>query len=139
MEKIIETVESIMNKQKIQEASGKGHRSTLCGVSGTVLWKMHRRSLKYAVYYAIADGRSGFSKTDHSATFMHMKYDYYNHTNVFKPGIQCTDGQFGWIYGISTYRATPMISTRIYRLWRAITGHTKNIRQRPRLMPAWKL
>ena len=27
-----------------------------------------------------------FSKTDPDATFMHMKYDYYNHTNVFKPG-----------------------------------------------------
>ncbi|WP_270640775.1 transposase, partial [Longibaculum muris] len=30
--------------------------------------------------------------TDPDATFMHMKYDYYNHTNVFKPGYNI---QFG--------------------------------------------
>jgi len=30
--------------------------------------------------------RNSYSKTDHDATFMHMKYDYYNNTGVFKPG-----------------------------------------------------
>lgn len=30
--------------------------------------------------------RNSFSKTDPDATMMHMKYDYHNHTNVFKPG-----------------------------------------------------
>jgi len=37
------------------------------------------------------DDRNSYSKTDHDATFMHMKYDYYMHTGVFKPGynVQC--------------------------------------------------
>ena len=30
--------------------------------------------------------RNSYSKVDHDATFMHMKYDYYNNTGVFKPG-----------------------------------------------------
>ncbi len=32
------------------------------------------------------EDRNSYSKTDHDATFMHMKYDYYNNTGVFKPG-----------------------------------------------------
>lgn len=36
--------------------------------------------------------RNSYSKTDHSATFMHMKYDYYMNTGVFKPGYNI---QFG--------------------------------------------
>ena len=32
------------------------------------------------------DDRNSYSKTDHDATFMHMKYDYYNNTGVFKAG-----------------------------------------------------
>lgn len=37
------------------------------------------------------EDRSSYSKTDNDATFMHMKYDYYNNTGVFKPGynLQC--------------------------------------------------
>ena len=37
------------------------------------------------------DDRNSYSKTDNDATFMHMKYDYYNNTGVFKPGynLQC--------------------------------------------------
>ena len=41
--------------------------------------------------------RNSCSKTDPDAAFMHMKYDYYNHTNVFKPGYNI---QFGISDGI---------------------------------------
>ena len=41
---------------------------------------------QYAIQEDILGERNSFSKTDPDATFMHMKYDYYNHTNVFKPG-----------------------------------------------------
>lgn len=34
----------------------------------------------------MSEYQNSCSKTDPDATFMHMKYDYYNHTNVFKPG-----------------------------------------------------
>ena len=32
------------------------------------------------------EDRNSYSKVDKDATFMHMKYDYYNNTGVFKPG-----------------------------------------------------
>lgn len=32
------------------------------------------------------EDRNSYSKVDNDATFMHMKYDYYNNTGVFKPG-----------------------------------------------------
>ena len=32
------------------------------------------------------EDRNSYSKIDNDATFMHMKYDYYNNTGVFKPG-----------------------------------------------------
>ena len=41
---------------------------------------------KYLLSYDLLDGRNSFSKTNCDATYLHMKYDYYNHTNVFKPG-----------------------------------------------------
>lgn len=58
--------------------------------------------LKYTIYSDIAGDRNSFSKTDPDATFMHMKYDYYNHTNVFKPGynvqIGNSDGYIRHVY-----------------------------------------
>lgn len=86
MEKIIETVENIMSERKIQEVRGRGHRKHPLQRFRDGFVEDAEKILKYAVYHDIADGRNSFSKTDHSATFMHMKYDYYNHTNVFKPG-----------------------------------------------------
>ena len=52
--------------------------------------------------------RNSYSKVDHDATFMHMKYDYYNNTGVFKPGYNLqaavTDEYVSEIY-ISNERA----------------------------------
>ena len=102
MDKIVETVESIMNERKIQEVSGKGHKKHPLQRFRDGFVEDADKILKYATYYAIADGRNSFSKTDHSATFMHMKYDYYNHTNVFKPGYNVqmgsSDGYIRHIY-----------------------------------------
>lgn len=48
--------------------------------------KCARKVWEYALAKDIIGDRNSFSKTDPDATLMHMKYDYYNHTNVFKPG-----------------------------------------------------
>lgn len=51
--------------------------------------ELRKKALKlweYALQEDILGERNSFSKTDPDATFMHMKYDYYNHTGVFKPG-----------------------------------------------------
>lgn len=38
------------------------------------------------------EDRNSYSKVDQDATFMHMKYDYYNNTGVFKPGYNLQAG-----------------------------------------------
>lgn len=48
--------------------------------------KCAKKIWEYALAQDILGDRNSFSKTDPDATLMHMKYDYYNHTNVFKPG-----------------------------------------------------
>lgn len=48
--------------------------------------KCAKKVWEYALAKDIIGKRNSFSKTDPDATLMHMKYDYYNHTNVFKPG-----------------------------------------------------
>ncbi|WP_241675735.1 transposase [Holdemania massiliensis] len=50
------------------------------------LGKVAKSLFSYALAKDILGERNSFSKTDPDATMMHMKYDYYNHTNVFKPG-----------------------------------------------------
>ena len=47
---------------------------------------------EYMIAKDILGGRNSFSKVDPDATFMHMKYDYYNHTNVFKAGYNVQAG-----------------------------------------------
>ena len=42
--------------------------------------------MKYEEMLEICGDRNSYSKTDHDATMMNMKYDYYNQTGVFKPG-----------------------------------------------------
>ena len=57
---------------------------------------------EYAIHMELLGNRNSFSKTDPDATFMHMKYDYYKQTNVFKPGynvqIGVRDGYIRNIY-----------------------------------------
>lgn len=42
--------------------------------------------LQYETSLEICGDRNSYSKSDHDATMMNMKYDYYNQTGVFKPG-----------------------------------------------------
>ena len=66
----------------IRKGRGKHEIAKLCDElkkSAIKLWE-------YAIHGDILGERNSYSKTDPDATFMHMKYDYYNHTNVFKPG-----------------------------------------------------
>ena len=70
----------------VKIVTGKGHRKHPLQKLHDDFAQVSVRLLRYAVYEDLADGRNSFSKTDPDATFMHMKYDYYNHTNVFKPG-----------------------------------------------------
>lgn len=72
----------LKTNQCIRKGRGKHEVAKLCDElkkSAVKLWE-------YAIHGDILQERNSYSKTDPDATFMHMKYDYYNHTHVFKPG-----------------------------------------------------
>lgn len=75
------------SKNKVQFALGKGHHKTPVQKAYEELKKLNEK-LKECQERIDTCGsdRNSYSKTDHDATFMHMKYDYYNNTGVFKPG-----------------------------------------------------
>ena len=75
-----------MRSKHIEEQHGRGHAKHPLQRYKEGFAEDEEKILKYSIYYKLAKGRNSFSKTDPDATFMHMKYDYYNHTNVFKPG-----------------------------------------------------
>lgn len=42
--------------------------------------------IKHQIQLQICGKKYSYSKTNHDATFMNIKYDYYNRTGVFRPG-----------------------------------------------------
>ena len=77
---------SLEEKYQVRIVTGKGKRKHQLQRFHDKFAELGMKLFKYHVYEELADGRNSFSKSDPDATFMHMKYDYYNHTNVFKPG-----------------------------------------------------
>ena len=89
MIKIDEALENwLKEKEYIRKGRGKHEIAKLCDE----LKKSAVKMWEYAIQEDILEDRNSFSKTDPDATFMHMKYDYYNHTNVFKPGYNIQTG-----------------------------------------------
>lgn len=83
---ITDKIELYMKDQNISFVQGKGKRkSEIQRLYDEI--KDHALKLwEYTIHLDMLGDRNSCSKTDTDATFMHMKYDYYNHTNVFKPG-----------------------------------------------------
>lgn len=78
--------------EKIVYVAGRGHRKSELQRMHDQFRELSVKLQKYEAYTETAGGRNSFSKTDTDATFMHMKYDYYNHTGVFKPGYNVQAG-----------------------------------------------
>lgn len=99
---ITDKLEEIMNMKQIDFVSGKGKRKHSLQRHYDLFKENAMKMWKYAMHLDICSERNSFSKTDPDATFMHMKYDYYNHTNVFKPGYNVqmgiSDGYIRHIY-----------------------------------------
>lgn len=83
---IAEKVETYMKSNSIEFVHGKGKRKSEIQKLYDEMKALAVKLYKYTIHFDILSERNSFSKTDPDATFMHMKYDYYNHTNVFKPG-----------------------------------------------------
>ena len=80
---------------------GKGSRKSKMQKYYERLKDLALRLWKYEIHFDILQERNSFSKSDPDATFMHMKYDYYNHTGVFKPGYNVQFGNCsGFIWDI---------------------------------------
>lgn len=80
---IDERLEAYIEKKGFtRRRRGKHELAKLCDE----LKKSAVKMWEYTMSEDILGKRNSYSKTDPDATFMHMKYDYYNHTNVFKPG-----------------------------------------------------
>jgi len=83
---IADKIEKYMKDQGIQFVHGKGKRKSDIQKLYDELKEHAIKMWEYTIHLDILGDRNSFSKTDPDATFMHMKYDYYNYTNVFKPG-----------------------------------------------------
>ena len=86
MLKIADCIEKYMEAQGIQMVIGRGYRKQEIQKLYDELKDLCIKIYKYMIHFDILGDRNSFSKTDPDATFMHMKWDYYNHTNIFKPG-----------------------------------------------------
>ena len=99
---IAEKLEEYMNDNNINFVHGKGKRKLKIQKLYEELKENGLKLLEYAIQLDMLGERNSCFKTDIDATFMHMKYDYYNHTNVFKPGynvqIGVSDGFIKNIY-----------------------------------------
>lgn len=92
---IADRLEETMEMKQIGFVHGKGKRKHRLQRHYDALKDYAVKMWKYAMHLDICGERNSFSKTDPDATFMHMKYDYYNHTNVFKPGYNVQMGISG--------------------------------------------
>ena len=65
---------------------GKGKRKHYLQKEYDQMLDFYIKLMRYEEMLEICGERNSYSKTDHDATMMNMKYDYYNKTGVFKPG-----------------------------------------------------
>lgn len=82
----INYLELLIQKHKVLLVHGKGSKKTVYQRFQEKFKEYREKLLEYENHLEICGSRNSYSKTDHDATFMNMKYDYYNRTGVFKPG-----------------------------------------------------
>lgn len=92
---ITDKLEDYIGSIKLKFVHGKGKRKTEIQRLYEKAAECAMKMMKYEIHYDLFQGRNSFSKTDPDAAFLHMKYDYYNHTNVFKPGYNVQMGVMG--------------------------------------------
>lgn len=75
-----------LRQEKIELVKGKGTRKTPLQRTYETLKGHYDKLGEYENHLAICGERNSYSKSDHDATFMHMKEDYYMRTGIFKAG-----------------------------------------------------
>ena len=69
----------------IEFVYGQGRRKTIYQRHFEIIKAYYDKLVEYKEHLRICGERNSYSKTDHDATFMHGKEDYYNKTGIFKP------------------------------------------------------
>ena len=89
--------------QGLEFVSGKGKRKKPLQLQIEKAQEYIEKQNKYSNYNGIFDGRNSFSKTDHDATFMHMKEDHMRNSQL-KPGYNIQIGvEGGYIVGMDIF------------------------------------
>lgn len=88
-------IEKYMEAEGIEQVHGRGKRKSNIQRLYEELRDLANKMVGYNIQLDLLDGRNSCSKTDPDSSFLHMKYDYYNHTNVFKPGYNIQLGVSG--------------------------------------------
>lgn len=100
--KVVKELDNLLASKNIEKVYGKGHKKHKLQKFYDDFVDLSIDLLRYTVQFDIFGDRNSFSKTDPDATFMHMKYDYYCNTGVFKPGYNVqagvSDGYIRHIY-----------------------------------------
>ena len=129
---ICENLKQIAQEKEIEFVYGKGKRKTELQRHYDTMNDYALRMWKYEMHEDIAQGRNSFSKTDCDATMMHMKYDYYNHTNVFKPGYNVQMGiSDGYVRNIYISSDANDLNTYIPFMDRYYTAYGKYPKKTP--------
>lgn len=82
----INYISLLLQKNEVLFVYGKGKKKTVYQRYYELFVEYEEKLLEYQIHLKICGKRNSYSKTDKDATFMNMKYDYYNQTGVFKPG-----------------------------------------------------
>jgi transposase len=100
LEVVLQFLNEKKKEKKIEFVSGTGKRKTALQKQIETLQEYIEKQKKYDSYNKIFDGRNSFSKTDHDATFMHMKEDHMKNSQL-KPGYNLQIGVEGeYIVGV---------------------------------------
>ena len=86
LNKIEEYLLNLIVDDNIEFVYGKGKRKNIIQRYYEAINEYTTKLEEYTIHLEICGNRNSYSKIDNDATFMNMKYDYYNQTGVFKPG-----------------------------------------------------
>ncbi|SFD50664.1 IS1182 family transposase [Clostridium uliginosum] len=104
---LVSDIDNILNELKLRKENeniefvyGKGKRKSKLQKYTELLENFVEKQSKYDEYNSIFNGRNSFSKTDHDATFMHMKEDHMKNGQL-KPAYNIQIGVEGeYIVGV---------------------------------------
>jgi len=103
LQEILEYLEALKHSQDIIFVSGIGKRKTPLQRHFEKAKEYLEKQEKYDGYKEILGNRNSFSKTDHDATFMHMKEDHMRNAQL-KPGYNIQIGvEGGYVVGTDIF------------------------------------